>query len=376
VTSVLAVDIGGTKLAAGVVAREGVIMREATAPTPEGADAEGVFAALLEVIGRALEGNDDDLVACGVGCGGPMADGLVSPLNIPAWRSFPLGARLAEAVGLRTYVDNDAKALALGEGWRGEAAGCASFLAMVVSTGVGGGLVVDRRLLDGLDGNAGHIGHVIVEPDGAECVCGARGCLEARPRRPPPTSSTAPAAWSVAPSARCATCSISTWRWWPAPSPSASAPRSSPPPRPSSTGSVASSSRAALASCRPASAAGARSSAQRPWRGSAWGPHGSCERARERTIVIAPPPSPRGEAVRGWGRAGWAVARRPGLWPVAVRQALVLARPGWWRRPPFLPVPDPAYLRFRLLTAYGDERRPPTPDDLVTYLRWSKDLTT
>ncbi len=105
--------------------------------------------------------------------------GTVSPLNIPAWRDFPLRARLEEATGLVVALDNDAKALALAEGWTGAARGRRDFLAMVVSTGVGGGLVVDNRLLDGASGNAGHIGHVIVEPDGRQCACGARGCLEA-----------------------------------------------------------------------------------------------------------------------------------------------------------------------------------------------------
>ena len=103
----------------------------------------------------------------------------VSPLNIPAWRAFPLRDRLAALTGLPTFVDNDAKALALGEGWVGAAAGCPNYIAMVVSTGVGGGIVVNGRLLDGRLGNAGHIGHVIVVPDGRQCVCGARGCLEA-----------------------------------------------------------------------------------------------------------------------------------------------------------------------------------------------------
>jgi glucokinase len=118
---------------------------------------------------------------CGVGCGGPMSAGgeTVSPLNIGVWREFPLRSRLAEATGLATFVDNDAKALALGEGWRGAAAGVDNFIAMVVSTGVGGGIVLDGRLLDGAAGNAGHIGHVCVEPEGRVCVCGARGCLEA-----------------------------------------------------------------------------------------------------------------------------------------------------------------------------------------------------
>jgi glucokinase len=104
---------------------------------------------------------------------------LVSPLNIPAWRDFPLKARLAELTGLGVHVDNDAKALARGEGWVGAARGERDFIAIVVSTGVGGGLVVDGRLLDGATGNAGHIGHVIVEPNGRVCGCGARGCLEA-----------------------------------------------------------------------------------------------------------------------------------------------------------------------------------------------------
>src|SRR5262249_20887176 len=122
-----------------------------------------------------------DAVAVGVGCGGPMTRGgsAVSPLNIPAWRGFPLRARLAERFGLPVYVDNDAKALALGEGWQGAARGRDNYIGMVVSTGIGGGIVLDGRLLDGAAGNAGHIGHITVEPRGHPCACGSRGCLEA-----------------------------------------------------------------------------------------------------------------------------------------------------------------------------------------------------
>jgi glucokinase len=182
--TVLGVDVGGTKLAAAVVAREGVVLGRAAAPTPKGDDPEAVFAALAAVVARARAEAGDEVeepIACGVGCGGPMAarGETVSPLNIPAWRRFPLGARLADETGLPTFLDNDAKALALAEGWRGAAAGERAFLAMVVSTGVGGGVVVDGRLLDGASGNAGHIGHMVAEPDGRLCPCGARGCLEA-----------------------------------------------------------------------------------------------------------------------------------------------------------------------------------------------------
>jgi glucokinase len=120
-------------------------------------------------------------VAVGVGTIGPMTLGgeTISPLNVPAWRAYPLRAALAEATGLPVFVDNDAKALALGEGWLGAAAGVRDYVAMVVSTGVGGGIVLDGRLLDGAAGNAGHIGHVIVVPGGRRCGCGGHGCLEA-----------------------------------------------------------------------------------------------------------------------------------------------------------------------------------------------------
>ena len=77
---------------------------------------------------------------------------------------------------------------------------------------------------------------------------------------------------------------------------------------------------------------------------------------------------------RGWGRAAVAVALHPSLWGAAARQVRVLARPGWWRRRPFLPVPDAAYLRFRAETAYGDPSQPPNPADLVAYLHWCREL--
>ena len=176
---VLAVDVGGTKIAAAVVDEGGNLMVEAHAPTPQSDDAEAVFVALVEVVEQVVGPHRP--VVCGVGCGGPMTAGgeQVSPLNIGAWRHFPLRRRLAEALGVPVYVDNDAKALALGEGWRGAARGVGDFIAIVVSTGIGGGIVLDDRLLDGAAGNAGHIGHVVVEPEGRACVCGGRGCLEA-----------------------------------------------------------------------------------------------------------------------------------------------------------------------------------------------------
>ncbi|MDQ1512041.1 MAG: glucokinase [Actinomycetota bacterium] len=175
---VIAVDVGGTKLAAGIVCDDGTLRERFDAPTRLDLDGDALFTALTDLVDRL---DASGAVAVGAGCGGPMdADGEhVSPLNIRAWRAFPLRARLAEHTGLPTFVDNDAKALAIGEGWIGAATGARNYLGMVVSTGVGGGIVLDGRLLDGRIGNAGHIGHVIVEPDGHVCGCGARGCLEA-----------------------------------------------------------------------------------------------------------------------------------------------------------------------------------------------------
>jgi len=175
---VLALDVGGTKLEAGLVAADGEVLARHRTATPHDTDPEVVWDAVVEVV-EPLVGRG--ATAVGVGCGGPMAWGgaTVSPLNILGWRGFPLRSRLVELTGLEVHVDNDAKALALGEGRWGAARGVANYLAMVVSTGVGGGIVVDGRLLDGAAGNAGHIGHVIVEPDGRPCACGARGCLEA-----------------------------------------------------------------------------------------------------------------------------------------------------------------------------------------------------
>ncbi|MDZ7673671.1 MAG: ROK family protein [Acidimicrobiales bacterium] len=161
----LAIDIGGTKLEVGVVDDTGTVLERHRGPTPRTDDPEELFAALAALIGQV----DGDWMRVGVGCGGPMARGgeHVSPLNIPAWREFPLRARLGQHLGVDVHVDNDAKAFALAEGWLGAARGVRDYLAMVVSTGVGGGIVSEGRLLDGATGNAGHIGHVYVV-DGTE----------------------------------------------------------------------------------------------------------------------------------------------------------------------------------------------------------------
>jgi glucokinase len=182
---VLSLDVGGTKLAAAVVDAEGRVRGRGKVPAPRTTDPDEFFEALLACAASAMRGADTaptELRAIGCGCGGPMRwpEGAVSPLNIPAWRDFPLRERLsAEFDGIPVRVHNDAIALAAGEHWRGAGQGSTNMLAMTVSTGVGGGLVLGGRLYHGSSGNAGHVGHVIAEPDGPDCPCGGRGCVEA-----------------------------------------------------------------------------------------------------------------------------------------------------------------------------------------------------
>ncbi len=181
----LAIDIGGTKIAAGLATRQGDLVDRDQVQTARDLSGDGLFDSLAEMVEKLLDraaGRDlGKVVTVGVGCAGPITREAesVSPLNIHAWRSFPLRARLSELTDLPVYGDLDAKAYALAEGWLGAARGRSSFLAMVVSTGVGGGIVLDGQLLDGASGNAGHIGHMIVVPQGRRCACGSRGCLEA-----------------------------------------------------------------------------------------------------------------------------------------------------------------------------------------------------
>lgn len=190
----LAIDFGGTKVAAAIVDPDGQVVRRdqiPTRPTEAGAG-EDLYAAIEVLAAKVLDGMTPRGI--GVGCGGPMdwAAGAVSPLNVPAWRDFPLRRRLtARFPGAVVRLHNDAIAMAVGEHWRGAGRGSRGFLGVVVSTGVGGGVVTDGRILSGATGNAGHIGHVIVDSDGPDCACGGRGCLEAIARGP------AVVAWAV-----------------------------------------------------------------------------------------------------------------------------------------------------------------------------------
>jgi glucokinase len=173
--TVLCLDVGGTKVAAARYDGSlGDVVRQPTGTDP------------WETITAVLDPLADGVDSVGVACGGPMQwpAGVVAPLNVPAWvGGFPLRDRLAERYGVPVRLHNDAVCVAAAEHWKGDW-GTDDLLGMVVSTGVGGGLVLGGRLVDGSTGNAGHVGHVVVDPAGPVCPCGGRGCLEAMARGP------------------------------------------------------------------------------------------------------------------------------------------------------------------------------------------------
>ncbi|WP_035845362.1 ROK family protein [Kitasatospora azatica] len=180
---VAAIDIGGTKIAGALVgAEDGLLHHRTERPTRAGEGGQAVFAALTEVLAELRASADWSRVRLvGVGSAGPVdtVRGTVSPVNIPGWRDFPVVREVSFlADGLPTVLTGDGVAMAAAEHWRGAARGFDNALCLVVSTGVGGGLVLGGALYPGPSGNAGHIGHISVDLDGDPCPCGSRGCLE------------------------------------------------------------------------------------------------------------------------------------------------------------------------------------------------------
>src|SRR5919197_842008 len=176
----LGLDIGGTKVAAGVVRADGRIVERTRIPTPQAGAEKGIVTALLEVIDglRALQ---PQVEAIGVGAAGlvewPAGRIVWAPHN--PYRDLPLRRLLHELTGLPTVVDNDANAAAWAEARFGAGSGSDELILLTIGTGVGGGLVLGGRPYRGVSGLGAEVGHMIVAPDGAPCSCGSRGCLEA-----------------------------------------------------------------------------------------------------------------------------------------------------------------------------------------------------
>ncbi|HEX6230717.1 MAG TPA: ROK family glucokinase [Actinomycetota bacterium] len=170
------IDVGGTKINALRVARDGRIVDRADAPTPA-EDQEATLATMIE-LARGLA--SDGILAIGVGAAG-VVDAQSGVLHFApnlAWRNLPIAERMRGALGLPCQVDNDANVAAYGEFRFGAGRGYRHLLLVTVGTGIGGGIVSSGRLFRGAHGFAAEIGHIIVEPGGPLCGCGNRGCWE------------------------------------------------------------------------------------------------------------------------------------------------------------------------------------------------------
>jgi glucokinase len=184
---VLALDLGASRIRAGVVDAAGRVIARAHGPTPAEAGPDAVIAASIEMLRRVRDEapsmQRDRISGIGISAPGPVdpaSGSLVEPPNLgPAFRDVPFAAPIAEAFQLPAVLDRDTHVAALAELEFGVARGCTDFLYLTVSTGIGGAIMAGGRLVTGRDGVAGEMGHLVVELDGPPCGCGGRGHLEA-----------------------------------------------------------------------------------------------------------------------------------------------------------------------------------------------------
>lgn len=180
---VLALDIGGTKLAVAMVSADGGTHGFLSEPTRKERGPEAVIAHLFDMGRRSIAAAGVGApAAVGISCGGPLdavRGVLTNPLHLPGWIDVPIVALASEFFGVPAVLENDATAGALGEYRYGAAADADTALYLTLSTGVGGGAVIDGMLHRGAAGNGGEFGHLTVRPGGRLCACGRRGCLEA-----------------------------------------------------------------------------------------------------------------------------------------------------------------------------------------------------
>lgn len=190
---VLAIDIGGTKIAVAMVSALGEVTAAAIAPTVAAPDPEEVFRPAAEAITTVVAQSPPrpGVLRVGISSAGPINGpaGTISPVNIAAWRNFRVSSRVAQVLdqhGIASDVAlaGDGHCFALGEHWLGAGRDVDSMVGLVLSTGVGGGAVVDNRLFAGSTGNSVHLGHISVNAWGPECVCGGHGCVESYARGP------------------------------------------------------------------------------------------------------------------------------------------------------------------------------------------------
>lgn len=177
----LGVDIGGTKVAAGLVNAGGDIIKKVRTPmSPTGSAAEGL-AAVRKAIDIILS-EHGDVSGIGIISPGPLdpkAGVILNPPNLPCWRDFALTREIAAAYRLPTWLDNDANAAGLAEAFWGAGKGYSVVFYATLGTGIGSGIIMDNKILHGRTGNAAECGHMTIDYKGPRCGCGKLGCIEA-----------------------------------------------------------------------------------------------------------------------------------------------------------------------------------------------------
>ncbi len=182
---VVGIDIGGTKLATVVADKTGHILGKVRKPTHSEKGPEYAIGLLFDMVREVVNQvglEQTSISAIGVSCGGPLdtKTGVVySPPNLPGWDALPLKALLKSEFQVPVIIENDANASALAEFRFGGGRGYSAVLYMTMSTGIGGGIVIDGQVYHGANDSAGEVGHQILLPNGPRCGCGKRGCLEA-----------------------------------------------------------------------------------------------------------------------------------------------------------------------------------------------------
>ncbi|WP_226038498.1 ROK family protein [Aquibacillus saliphilus] len=180
----IGVDIGGTKVAIAIVDHHGVVVGQTVIPTDLSIKPEKMITIINETIAKLIKDNSitsEYVKGIGIGAPGPLnsKDGIIScPPNLSNWIDIPIVEQVQEYFSFPVILENDANAAALAEKWLGAAQENNNFAYVTISTGIGAGLFVDGKLLGGSRGNAGDIGHTVVDPSYGQCPCGQFGCLE------------------------------------------------------------------------------------------------------------------------------------------------------------------------------------------------------
>jgi glucokinase len=182
---VVGIDVGGTNLRVALGDETGEVVDKRHRDTHPAARAEEGIEALAEMMGELARDHGlemDDVGSAGVGVPGPTdpAKGILfDPPHLPGWHNAPVASLLEAATGVPTHLENDAHLAAYGEFHKGAGRGSRHLVFVTISTGIGAGIVIDRKLYSGAGGSAGEVGHVVIDPGGPVCSCGRRGHLEA-----------------------------------------------------------------------------------------------------------------------------------------------------------------------------------------------------